>query len=179
MAVASRGTALGGPHPNPNDDGPRFRSLAGKGKPVPLADITSTRRPNPTRSISVANVVKVNFVALARTNQQPDLGQSCHFRPIAFFLCENCLVAQSSLAWPQENAKLHHLLSEKTKIIEVSRVEMHKLCLALKASHQQNLQLTQTNSQMLAELNLGKDRVSCPVSFVFEFLRLSVLSMDC
>ncbi|XP_062232419.1 shugoshin-1-like [Phragmites australis] len=136
MAVASRGTTLGGPHPNPNDDGPRFRSLAGKGKPVPLADITSTRRPNPTRSISVANVVK-------------------------------------------ENAKLHHLLSEKTKIIEVSRVEMHKLCLALKASHQQNLQLTQTNSQMLAELNLGKDRVSCPVSFVFEFLRLSVLSMDC
>ncbi|XP_062218064.1 shugoshin-1-like isoform X2 [Phragmites australis] len=94
MAATSRGTALGGLHPNPNDDGPRLRSLAGKGKPVPLADITSTRRLNPTRSISVANVVK-------------------------------------------ENAKLHHLLSEKTKIIEVSRVEMHKLCLTLKASHQQ------------------------------------------
>ncbi|XP_062189407.1 shugoshin-1-like isoform X2 [Phragmites australis] len=116
MAGASGGAALGGPHPNPKGDGPRLQSLEGKGKPVPLADITNTGRPNPTRSISVADVVK-------------------------------------------ENAKLHHLLSERTKIIEVSRVEMQKLRLALQASRQQNLQLAQTNSQMLAELNLGKDRL--------------------
>ncbi|KAL6639064.1 hypothetical protein ACP70R_022794 [Stipagrostis hirtigluma subsp. patula] len=115
MAAAAAGrAALGGP--NPNGDGPKLRSPPGKGKPVALADITNTGRPNPTRSISVADVVK-------------------------------------------ENAKLIHLLNEKTKIIELSKVEMQKLRLALQVSRQQNLQLAQTNSQMLAELNLGKDRL--------------------
>ncbi|XP_062186838.1 shugoshin-1-like [Phragmites australis] len=116
MAAASGGAALGGPHPNPNGDGPRLRSPPGKGNPVALADITNTGRPKPTRSISVADVVK-------------------------------------------ENAKLLHQLNEKINIIEVCRVEMHKLRLALQASCQQNLQLAQTNSRMLAELNMGKDRL--------------------
>ncbi|KAK3124752.1 hypothetical protein QOZ80_7BG0592010 [Eleusine coracana subsp. coracana] len=59
----------------------------------------------------------------------------------------------------KENAKLVQLLNEKTRMIDVSRVEMQKLCLALQASRQQNLQLAQANSQMVAELNLGKDRL--------------------
>ncbi|TKW31099.1 hypothetical protein SEVIR_2G082900v4 [Setaria viridis] len=59
----------------------------------------------------------------------------------------------------KENAKLIHLLTEKTKVIELSRVEMHKLRIALQVSRQQNMQLAQTNSQMLAELNMGKDRI--------------------
>ncbi|KAK3126673.1 hypothetical protein QOZ80_7AG0560460 [Eleusine coracana subsp. coracana] len=59
----------------------------------------------------------------------------------------------------KENAKLVQLLNEKTRIIDVSRVEMQKLHLALQASRQQNLQLAQANSQMVAELNLGKDRL--------------------
>ncbi|TVU40073.1 hypothetical protein EJB05_13521, partial [Eragrostis curvula] len=108
--------APGGPHPNPSGDAPRLRSPPGKGKPVALADISNTGRPNATRSVSVAEVVK-------------------------------------------ENAKLAQLLNEKTRIIELSRVEMQKLHLALQASRQQNQQLALANSQMLAELNLGKDRL--------------------
>ncbi|WVZ62413.1 hypothetical protein U9M48_012169 [Paspalum notatum var. saurae] len=59
----------------------------------------------------------------------------------------------------KENAKLLHVLTEKTKVIELSRIELQKLHLALQASRRQNLQLVQTNSQMLAELNSAKDRI--------------------
>ncbi|OEL33142.1 Shugoshin-1 [Dichanthelium oligosanthes] len=109
-AAAARGAAVGGPNPS-GDAGPKLRSPPGKAsKPVALADITNTGRPNASRSISVADVVK-------------------------------------------ENGKLLHLLTEKSKIIELSRVEINKLHLALQASRQQNLQLAQTNSQMLAQKN--------------------------
>ncbi|RLM73380.1 shugoshin-1-like isoform X1 [Panicum miliaceum] len=110
------GAAVGGSNPS-------LGPPPGKGnKPTALADITNTGKPNASRSISGADVVKL-------------------------------------LAWSQENAMLSHLLREKIKIIELSKVEMHKLHLALQASRQQNLQLAQANSQMLAELNTGKDRI--------------------
>ncbi|PVH63733.1 hypothetical protein PAHAL_2G094400 [Panicum hallii] len=116
-AAASRGAAVGGSNPSGDGGGPRLRSPPGKGnKPAALADITNTGKPNASRSISGADVVK-------------------------------------------ENVRLSHLLREKIKIIELSKVEMHKLHLALQASRQQNLQLAQANSQMLAELNTGKDRI--------------------
>uniref|UniRef100_A0A804Q570 Shugoshin 1 n=1 Tax=Zea mays TaxID=4577 RepID=A0A804Q570_MAIZE len=110
--------SLNPPHSNPSGDGgPRIRSPPGKGnKPVALADITNTGKPNAARSITVPDLVK-------------------------------------------ENTKLLTLLNEKTKIIDLSRVEIYKLRLALQASKQQNLHLTQTNSQMLAEINTGKDRI--------------------
>lgn len=95
---------LGGSNPNPNTNGPKLQLL--QGKLVPLADITNIGRPNPSRSINVADILK-------------------------------------------ENAKLLRLLSEKIKIIEVNRVEMHKLRLALQASRQQNLHLARTNSHIL------------------------------
>uniref|UniRef100_A0A0D9VM84 Shugoshin C-terminal domain-containing protein n=1 Tax=Leersia perrieri TaxID=77586 RepID=A0A0D9VM84_9ORYZ len=59
----------------------------------------------------------------------------------------------------KENAKLRHLLVERTKVIEVSRTEMQKVRLMLQALQQKNLQLVQANSQMFAELNLGKERI--------------------
>ncbi|CAL5089321.1 unnamed protein product [Urochloa decumbens] len=114
--AAPGGAAAGGSNPS-GDGGARLRSPPGRGsKHAALADITNVGKPNPSRSIGVADVVK-------------------------------------------ENAKLIHLLTEKTKIIDLSRVEIHKLRLALQASRQQNQQLAQANSQMLTELNMGKDRI--------------------
>uniref|UniRef100_A0A804Q6C3 Shugoshin 1 n=1 Tax=Zea mays TaxID=4577 RepID=A0A804Q6C3_MAIZE len=117
-STAAGSGSLNPPHSNPSGDGgPRIRSPPGKGnKPVALADITNTGKPNAARSITVPDLVK-------------------------------------------ENTKLLTLLNEKTKIIDLSRVEIYKLRLALQASKQQNLHLTQTNSQMLAEINTGKDRI--------------------
>lgn len=119
--AAGGGAARGGlnaPHPNPSGDGgPKLRSPPGKGtKPVALADITNTGKPNAVRSITAQDLVK-------------------------------------------ENGKLMTLLNEKAKIIDLSRVEIYKLRLALQASKQQNLHLAQNNSQMLAEINAGKDRI--------------------
>uniref|UniRef100_A0A0E0EYM1 Shugoshin C-terminal domain-containing protein n=1 Tax=Oryza meridionalis TaxID=40149 RepID=A0A0E0EYM1_9ORYZ len=57
-------------------------------------------------------------------------------------------VAQAQL----ENSELVRLLEERDKIIELSGTELQKLRLA-------NWQLAQANSQMLAELNLGRDRL--------------------
>lgn len=59
-------------------------------------------------------------------------------------------VAQAQLV--KENSELVKLLEERDKIIELSGTELQKLRLA-------NWQLAQANSQMLAELNLGRDRL--------------------
>ncbi|KAM3244740.1 hypothetical protein ACQJBY_056205 [Aegilops geniculata] len=59
----------------------------------------------------------------------------------------------------KENAKLAQLVAQKTKIIELSGVEINKLRAALQSTHQQNLHLAQAHSQITAELNQAKDRV--------------------
>ncbi|XP_043699161.1 SHUGOSHIN 2-like isoform X2 [Telopea speciosissima] len=58
----------------------------------------------------------------------------------------------------KENMGLLRLLEEKNKIIELSGVELQKLRMNLQKLQQQNWHLAQTNSQMLAELNLGRDK---------------------
>ncbi|XP_076919822.1 shugoshin-1-like isoform X2 [Bidens hawaiensis] len=70
----------------------------------------------------------------------------------------------------KENAALKKLVADKNKIIELSGAELHQLGLTLQKMQQQNLHLAQANSQMLAELNSGKDRV-----FYFTFLFLICL----
>ncbi|XP_057979251.1 SHUGOSHIN 2 isoform X1 [Malania oleifera] len=59
----------------------------------------------------------------------------------------------------KENMALMKLLADRNKIIELSGLELQKLRIALQKVQQQNLQLAQANSQMLAELNSGKDRL--------------------
>lgn len=59
----------------------------------------------------------------------------------------------------KENAALKKLLADKSRIIDLSGAELHKLRVTLQKMQQQNLQLAQSNSQMLAELNSGKDRL--------------------
>uniref|UniRef100_A0A0E0K6D7 Shugoshin C-terminal domain-containing protein n=1 Tax=Oryza punctata TaxID=4537 RepID=A0A0E0K6D7_ORYPU len=116
MAAAAGAAARGG-GVVPGGKGGGHGGLRSPGKPVVLADITNTGRPNPPGSVhAVADVLK-------------------------------------------ENAKLRHLLAERNKVIEVSRVELQKIRLALHAMQQKNLQLVQANSQMFAEINQGKDRI--------------------
>ncbi|KAF8403139.1 hypothetical protein HHK36_011236 [Tetracentron sinense] len=59
----------------------------------------------------------------------------------------------------KENMALMRLLAERNKIIELSGLELQKLRINLQKMQQQNCHLAQANSQMLAELNLGKDRL--------------------
>ncbi|KAF8370212.1 hypothetical protein HHK36_031743 [Tetracentron sinense] len=59
----------------------------------------------------------------------------------------------------KENMALMKLLAERNKIIELSGLELQKLRINLQKMQQQNCHLAQANSQMLAELNLGKDRL--------------------
>ncbi|RXH94201.1 hypothetical protein DVH24_023885 [Malus domestica] len=70
----------------------------------------------------------------------------------------------------KENRTLMKLLTDRkypfgpsifliVKIIELSRVEIQNLRINLQKVQQQNLQLAQANSQILGELNLGKDRL--------------------
>ncbi|TQD93642.1 hypothetical protein C1H46_020745 [Malus baccata] len=59
----------------------------------------------------------------------------------------------------KENRTLMKLLTDRNKIIEMSRVEIQNLRINLQKVQQQNLQLAQANSQILGELNLGKDRL--------------------
>ncbi|XVF83028.1 hypothetical protein PTKIN_Ptkin16aG0099700 [Pterospermum kingtungense] len=59
----------------------------------------------------------------------------------------------------QENMTLMKVLADRNKVIELSGIELQKLRINLEKFQQQNLQLAQANSQMLAELNSGKDRL--------------------
>ncbi|XP_042475897.1 SHUGOSHIN 1-like [Macadamia integrifolia] len=58
----------------------------------------------------------------------------------------------------KENMGLLKLLAEKNKIIELSGIELQKLRMTMQKLQQQNWHLAQSNSQMLAELNLGRDK---------------------
>ncbi|KAI8539738.1 hypothetical protein RHMOL_Rhmol09G0206000 [Rhododendron molle] len=59
----------------------------------------------------------------------------------------------------KENAALVKLLADRNKIIELSGFELQKLRINLQKMQQQNMHLAQANSQMLVELNSGKDRL--------------------
>ncbi|XP_039003512.1 SHUGOSHIN 1-like isoform X3 [Hibiscus syriacus] len=59
----------------------------------------------------------------------------------------------------QENMMLMKVLADRNKVIELSAIELQKLRINLEKFQQQNLQLAQANSQMLSELNSGKDRL--------------------
>ncbi|KAJ0694059.1 putative shugoshin [Helianthus annuus] len=59
----------------------------------------------------------------------------------------------------KENVALKKLLADKNKIIEISGAELQKLRMTLQKMQQQNLHLAQSNSQLLADLNSGKDRL--------------------
>ncbi|XP_075080921.1 SHUGOSHIN 2-like isoform X4 [Nicotiana tabacum] len=59
----------------------------------------------------------------------------------------------------KENLVLMKILAERNKIIEITGVEIEKLRTNVQKMQQQNKQLAQANSKMLAELNSNKDRL--------------------
>ncbi|KAM1040469.1 hypothetical protein TB2_029312 [Malus domestica] len=59
----------------------------------------------------------------------------------------------------RERMTLIRLVAERTKIVELSGAELQKLRISLQKLQQQNLSLAQSNSRMLAELNLGREKV--------------------
>ncbi|KAE9600582.1 hypothetical protein Lal_00046031 [Lupinus albus] len=59
----------------------------------------------------------------------------------------------------KERVALMNLVAEKNKMIEWSRAEMQMLRTQFQKLQLQNLNLAQSNSHMLAELNLGRERI--------------------
>lgn len=59
----------------------------------------------------------------------------------------------------REIMALTKIVVDRNKIIELSAIELQKLRIRFQQLQQQNEQLAQTNSQMLAELNAGKDKL--------------------
>ncbi|KAL1098630.1 hypothetical protein V6Z11_D05G111400 [Gossypium hirsutum] len=59
----------------------------------------------------------------------------------------------------KEKMTLIELVEERNKIIELSGTELQNLRTSLQKLQLQNWNLAQSNSQILAELNLGRDRV--------------------
>lgn len=59
----------------------------------------------------------------------------------------------------KENKALLQLLGDKNKIIELTGIELRKLRTTLQKMQLQNWGLAQSNGRMLAELNLGKEKL--------------------
>ncbi|PSR95220.1 Shugoshin-1 like [Actinidia chinensis var. chinensis] len=59
----------------------------------------------------------------------------------------------------KENMALAKLIADKNKIIELTGKELLKMRINLQKMQMQNRNLAQSNSHMLAELNLGKDKL--------------------
>ncbi|GMG99443.1 hypothetical protein Nepgr_001283 [Nepenthes gracilis] len=59
----------------------------------------------------------------------------------------------------KEKLALMKQIADRNKIIELSGIELQKLRVNLQKAQQQNCQLAQANSEMLAELNTGKDKL--------------------
>uniref|UniRef100_A0A7N2KMJ2 Shugoshin C-terminal domain-containing protein n=1 Tax=Quercus lobata TaxID=97700 RepID=A0A7N2KMJ2_QUELO len=76
----------------------------------------------------------------------------------------------------QERMTLVKLIAERNKIIELSGAELQKMRVTLQKLQLQNWNLAQSNSQMLAELNLGKDKVKvCLNSLLYIEIQLKEL----
>ncbi|XP_071696441.1 uncharacterized protein [Rutidosis leptorrhynchoides] len=59
----------------------------------------------------------------------------------------------------KENAGLLQTITEKNKVIELNGLELQKLRVMLQKTQLQNWNLAQSNSHMMAELNLGKQKL--------------------
>uniref|UniRef100_A0A0V0H2T5 Putative serine/threonine-protein kinase irlF-like n=1 Tax=Solanum chacoense TaxID=4108 RepID=A0A0V0H2T5_SOLCH len=59
----------------------------------------------------------------------------------------------------KENVALVKIVQEKNKIIELSGLELQKMRIHLQKMQLQNWNLAQSNSHMLAELNLSRDKM--------------------
>ncbi|KAF8395283.1 hypothetical protein HHK36_019226 [Tetracentron sinense] len=107
-----------------------------------------------TKGSSLGSVVRKKLSDITNLQQRPkSLNKDEKSRPVSSTTKEH--VDQLH----KENLALMRLLADRNKIIELSGLELQKLRINFQKLQQQNLHLSQSNSQMLAELNLGKDRL--------------------
>ncbi|KAK9283907.1 hypothetical protein L1049_012162 [Liquidambar formosana] len=103
---------------------------------------------------TVGTVARKSLVDISNLPQQPKISsQDEKPQPISFSTKEYVDKLH------KENMALIKLLADRNKIIEESGIQFQKLRINLQQVQQRNLQLAQANSQMMAELNLGKDRL--------------------
>nr|XP_009415638.1 PREDICTED: shugoshin-1-like isoform X3 [Musa acuminata subsp. malaccensis] len=100
----------------------------------------------------ITNTVSSAGIGISRTSCSDDDKENANVMPSP--RPKDCI---SQLM--KENTSLLKLLAERNEIIRLSSIELQKLELQLQKTNQQNWQLARANSQMLAELNLGKDRL--------------------
>ncbi|CAA7403310.1 unnamed protein product [Spirodela intermedia] len=79
----------------------------------------------------------------------------------------------------KENTALLRLLGERNKIIELNALELQKLQVSCQQLQQQNCQLAKANTLMLAEFNLGKDRVILMTVHVNQQLKVLQHELGC
>ncbi|KAM1654246.1 hypothetical protein EV2_006798 [Malus domestica] len=73
---------------------------------------------------------------------------------------EDCLTDKDCIEQlRRERMTLIRLVAERTKMVELGGAELQKLRISLQKLQLQNLSLAQSNSRMLAELNLGREKV--------------------
>ncbi|KAJ8499004.1 hypothetical protein OPV22_009556 [Ensete ventricosum] len=125
--------------PNHGRENPQKRPLMG----------SSVRR---NRLSDITNTVGSAGIGISRTSCSDDDKENADVMPSP--RPKDCI---SQLM--KENTSLLKLLAERNEIIRLSSIELQKLELQLQKTNQQNWQLARANSQMLAELNLGKDRL--------------------
>ncbi|KAJ6821565.1 SHUGOSHIN 2-like isoform X1 [Iris pallida] len=103
----------------------------------------------PVESSSLGRKRLSDITNMTSIRSGPDKG--CHEKPITAKDYIGHLL--------KENNALLRLIEERNKIVEISGMELQKLKFSLQKANEQNWQLAQANSQMLAQLNLGKDRL--------------------
>ncbi|XVE75448.1 hypothetical protein DITRI_Ditri12bG0094600 [Diplodiscus trichospermus] len=102
---------------------------------------------------SIGNTSRKGLSDITNLQQQPSLGAKLLLHP-ASLRSKNCIDKLQ-----QENMTLMKVLAERNKVIELSGIELQKLRINLEKFQQQNLVLAQANSQILVELNSGKDKL--------------------
>ncbi|KAJ8766026.1 hypothetical protein K2173_020542 [Erythroxylum novogranatense] len=99
---------------------------------------------------SVETVPRKSLADITNLTQQNQAGKS---------QCLSLSTKQYVDKLHQENIALVKLLEDRNKIIQLSAIELQKLRINYQKVQQQNVQLAQANSQMLGELNSGKDKL--------------------
>ncbi|XP_010243219.1 PREDICTED: shugoshin-1-like isoform X2 [Nelumbo nucifera] len=119
-----------------------------------VAELGNVKGEKMVKKTSLGTVVRKRFSDITNSQHRPSiLVQDDKPLPVSFL--PNDYIEHLR----KENAMLTRLLADRNKIIELSGQELQKLRMNLQKLQKQNWHLAQSNSQMLTELNLGKDRL--------------------
>ncbi|KAI4322323.1 hypothetical protein L6164_022028 [Bauhinia variegata] len=103
---------------------------------------------------SIGSLMRKKLSDITNSQPQPKLPIQEEM-PLETFSAEKDYIEQLL----KEKMTLIQLLAERNKIIELSGAELQRLRSNIQKLQLQNLNLAQSNSQMLAELNLGRERM--------------------